>query len=230
MQQTVQRDGAGDASGTALAPSGTDACDAQHLGRLTITRKTGAEPFHTAGKSAGFDLLDYWQWSTSDLVSNVTRGRLAEYIVARALGVPVDGVRDEWAAYDLKTPSGTKVEVKSAAYVQSWFQRALSRVSFLVPKTLAWDAATNRQAKEACRHADVYVFALLAHRDKSTIDALNLDQWRFYALPTSALDARTRSQHSITIKSLEALAGSAVTFADLRRAVDGMVGRHAAQA
>ena len=53
--------------------------------RATIKRKTGGEVFHSNGRPMKFDLLEFWGWSTSDLVSNVTRGCLAEYIVARAL-------------------------------------------------------------------------------------------------------------------------------------------------
>src|SRR5512145_163164 len=107
------------------------------LGRLKIARRTGAERFRFKETALGFDLLGFWQWSTSDLVSNVTRGRLAEYIVARALGVDMDGVRDEWAAFDLVTPSGIKIEVKSAAFVQSWNQTKLSSVTFITPLTRA---------------------------------------------------------------------------------------------
>jgi hypothetical protein len=194
------------------------------LARLTTTRKTGAERFHRRGEDLGFNLLSFWQWSTSDLVSNISRGRLAEYLVARALGLATEGVRDDWAAFDLITPSGIKVEVKSAAYIQSWHQRVLSSVGFLVPKTLAWDAGTNLQARETCRQADVYVFALLAHVDKPTIDPLDLGQWRFYVLPTSVLNARTRSQHSITLKSVEGLAGPPVEYSLLREAVEKAAG------
>ena len=118
------------------------------------------------------------------------------------------------------SPSGIKVEVKSAAYLQSWHQRALSPVSFVVPKTLAWDPSTNRQQQVPCRQADVYVFALLAHADKATIDPQSLDQWRFYVIPTRLLDARTRSQYSITLKSLEALAGPGVDYSGIRDAVE----------
>jgi len=92
------------------------------LGRLTIMRKTGQEPFHSNGQALGFDLLSFWQWTTSDLVSNATRGILGEYIVAHALALAAADVREEWAAFDLQTPSGIKIEVKSAAYVQSWHQ------------------------------------------------------------------------------------------------------------
>lgn len=88
--------------------------------KLEITKKTGSERFHTGGSEVDFDVLDYWRWSSSDFVSNVTRGVLAEYIVARAVGVSTAEIRDEWAMYDLETPDGITIEVKSAAYVQSW--------------------------------------------------------------------------------------------------------------
>ena len=54
------------------------------LSPITPSRKTGSEPFHDGPKDAGFDLRSFWQWSVFDLVSNATRGILAEYIVARA--------------------------------------------------------------------------------------------------------------------------------------------------
>jgi hypothetical protein len=49
-------------------------------------------------------------------LGNANRGRLAEYIVARALGLGVGDVRNEWDVVDLVTSTGTKIEVKSAAY------------------------------------------------------------------------------------------------------------------
>lgn len=197
----------------------------EYLGRLTIMRKTGQEPFHSNGQALEVNLLGFWQWSASDLVSNVTRGRLAEYIVAQALGLATAGIRDEWAAFDLQTPSGIKIEVKSSAYVQSWHQEKLSQIMFVVPKTRTWDANTNVQSREARRQADVYVFALLAHTDKTTIDPLNVNQWQFYVLPTTALNARARSQHSITLKSLKRLCGGTVSFADLSMAIAKAAGK-----
>jgi hypothetical protein len=49
------------------------------LVRLKINRRSGAEPFHEAGHPASFDVLDFWRWSASDLVTNITRGVLAEH-------------------------------------------------------------------------------------------------------------------------------------------------------
>src|SRR3954463_8822598 len=88
---------------------------------LEVTRKTGDEPFHTAGKPTEHRLLNFWQWSASDLASNAWRGLLAEFLVAQALGVS-DGVRTEWDAVDIVLPSGRSIEVKSSAYVQTWAQ------------------------------------------------------------------------------------------------------------
>jgi hypothetical protein len=193
------------------------------LSRLKITRKTGKEQFLFNSRKTGIDLLSFWQWSVSDLVSNVTRGRLAEYIVARALGLAKGGIRDEWAAYDLETPSGIKIEVKSAAYIQSWNQKRLSLISFLTPKTRAWDPETNIQSKESKRQADIYVFAVLSHKDKATIDPLDLNQWDFYLLPTSILDTRKRSQHSISLKTLEEICPGSFKFDQLKKAI-GLMG------
>lgn len=190
------------------------------LQRHVASRRTGLENLHADGQDLPFNLLEFWQWSGSDLVSNVTRGRLAEFIVASALGIDVTGVRGEWDAFDLITREGLTIEVKSAAFVQSWDQVELSNIVWRTPRTRAWDAATNRQSTEERRQAEVYVFALLHHLNKKTIDPLNIGQWSFFVLPTQALDSRARSQHSITLPSLKTLAGLPVSFSGLSSAVD----------
>ena len=191
----------------------------EELGKVIPTRKSGGEPFHNAGETLPFDVLSFWQWCTSDLLSNATRGILAEYIVARALDARPAGVRDEWAAFDLLTGDGTKVEVKSAAYLQSWHQDKLSYICINISKTRAWDPNTNVYSNIAMRQADVYVFALLAHKEKQTVDPLDVAQWQFYVLPTRVLDERTRSQHSITLATLKRLAGEVVSYSELAKAV-----------
>lgn len=188
------------------------------LARMSASRKTGIEPLIAGGQRLGPTLADFWSWSMSDLVDNTARGVLAEFIVATALGIPTEGVRESWAPWDLTTLDGVRIEVKSAAYLQSWSQKELSKISFNTPKTLAWDADTALFADVAQRQAHVYVFALLTHTDKATLNALDLDQWEFYVLPTRVLDARTRSQHSITLRTLAGLSSN-VRFADLRTAV-----------
>jgi hypothetical protein len=81
------------------------------LSRPHPVRRLGNEPLHSNGRPLGLTLLDFWRWSSSDLVSNARRGVLAEFIVASALGITLNDVRDEWGAFDLTTPEGITVEV-----------------------------------------------------------------------------------------------------------------------
>lgn len=165
-------------------------------------------------------LLDFWQWSASDLVSNATRGLFAEYLVRQAVGADPAAVRQEWDAWDLTSPSGVRIEVKSAAYLQRWAQRRLSTIVFRTRPTYGWSADTGLAETERRWQADVWVFALLHHTDKATLDPLNVRQWSFHVLSTAALAARTRSQHSITLPSLLALCGAAVAYEELAAAVE----------
>ena len=110
--------------------------------------------------------------------------------------------------------------MKSCGYLQSWRQKKHSTITFSVRKARGWDAATGLMQTEPIRHADLYIFALLTHKAcKQTLNPLNLDQWSFYLVPTQKLNERTRSQHSITLKSLEALCADPVSFDGLKEAV-----------
>ena len=146
-------------------------------------------------------MLDFWKWSVSDVLSNATRGRLAEFKVAMATNIDISIARNEWSPYDLVTPNGIKLEIKSAAYLQSWYQKALSGISFSIKKARHWDSAINKISLIPQRHADVYVFCILKHQDKKSVDPLNLDHWEFYVLATTELNSYTRSRHSITLNS-----------------------------
>ena len=128
---------------------------------LDPVRRTGDEPFH-ADKPLGFNVLDFWRWSASDLVGNAMRGIVAEFLVASALGLG-DGVRVEWEAFDLKLPSGVKVEVKSAAYLQTWAHKKLSTITFGIRPTRILDLDAGTVSEESRRRAYVYVFCLLHH-------------------------------------------------------------------
>src|SRR5690606_38685474 len=91
---------------------------------IARARLTGDECF------VGLDatVRDFWSFAMSDLLMNNVRGYLAEFLVARAVGAT--GTRVEWDAYDVLTPEGIRVEVKSAGFLQAWAQRRLSRIAF----------------------------------------------------------------------------------------------------
>jgi len=175
------------------------------LDKLKATIKSGQESFTFNDEPIKFTLLDFWRWSVSDILSNATRGRLAEFIVATAASINTNEVRDEWGAFDLETAAGIKIEVKSAAYLQTWEQKQLSTISFSTKLSKPWDLEIDKRGSVAKRSADVYVFCLLHHDNKQTVDPLNLDHWEFYVLATEQLNGYKRSQHSITLRSLKGL-------------------------
>ncbi len=167
---------------------------------LQVARKTGDENFTASGNPLNLKLLDFWKWSVSDLVSNAARGILAEFLVTSALGCS-DGVRNEWDAFDILF-DGTKIEVKSAAYLQSWAHAKLSNITFTIRPTIAWDSQTNKIDSSPHRQADIYVFCLLKHQNKETLDPMNLDQWEFYVLSAKLLDEKLTMQKTISLTRL----------------------------
>jgi hypothetical protein len=189
------------------------------LTTVSPTRKTGVERFHVAGRATVFSVIEFWQWSASDLASNATRGILAEYIVARALDVNTP-TRTEWDAWDLETADGVKVEVKSAAYLQTWRQSQLSTISFGIQPTFGLTAEGKQISETRIRHADAYVFCLLRHTDKATLDPLDLDQWEFYVVATRLLDDEFPNQKSLALGRLQQLGIVPVAFDAIRAAVE----------
>ena len=83
------------------------------LPAIQATRKSGKECFEGIGGE--HTLQDFWAWAFSDLVSNTERGKLAEYLVAKAMGCGTQ-ISQTWESYDLLSPEGIKIEVKTSAY------------------------------------------------------------------------------------------------------------------
>ncbi|MDF7826719.1 hypothetical protein P4B35_22005 [Pontiellaceae bacterium B12227] len=183
-------------------------------------RKAGDELFHRNGTGLSNTLLSFWQWSSSELVGNALRGMLAEYIVAMDLGC-TDGVRQEWDAFDLETHDGIKVEVKSAAYLQSWKQSDYSKIQFSIAPTCGWDANTNTSSEQKVRQSDVYVFCLLKHKDKATVDPLNMEQWDFYVVPTTVLNMKLGQQKTLSLSRLLELEPAKVEHGAIGHAITG---------
>lgn len=88
--------------------------------------RSETEPLRLGTESLGTSLLDFWRWAYSDLLSNATRGVLAEFIVAKTLGCKTL-VREPWDASDLVTPDGIRVEIKTSADLQSWGTTGVSK-------------------------------------------------------------------------------------------------------
>ena len=92
--------------------------------------------------------------NVSDLLNNATCGRFAEFVVWTSIGLKPENLRGEWGAYDLTTENRIKIEVKSAAYIQSWNQKKYSTISFSIKSARYWNAGTNIQHGSPKRYAN----------------------------------------------------------------------------
>jgi hypothetical protein len=169
------------------------------LGSVKSEKKSYSKPILNCNKTR--TLLDFWQWAYSDLVGNTERGILAEYLVALACDIE-NSIRIGWDSFDLLVDNIIKVEVKSSAYLQSWKQTKFSKPIYGIAKTKAWDYVNNVYDNQIKRQADIYVFALLSHLDKETLNPLDLKQWEFYVLNTRAIDIRMNNNKTISLQRI----------------------------
>lgn len=178
---------------------------------------TGSEHFRCLEKLLNLTLLDFWRWSESDLLNSLTRTRLAQFIVASALGARAEGPRDERASLNLVTPDGIKVRVKSGAFLKSFHQRSLSKIAFNLE--VRPSHSEDGSPALAVHPTQVYVFALLDYVKRGTVDPLDLSEWRFFVPPTSKLEALMKKQHALTLPMLDQLSMGSVAYDDLSTAV-----------
>jgi len=158
----------------------------------------------------------FWTWAFSDLRSNATRGILAEFLVAWALGCR-GGLRSPWDDFDVLAPGGVRVEVKASGYLQSWTQKRPSRISFGRLTGRTWNSQTGAFGEVRELRADIYVFAVHTCQDADRYDALDLDAWRFFVLPRRRVELA--SARSISLATVKSLGADEVTFEQLRSSV-----------
>lgn len=181
---------------------------------IPAQRRSGKEPLIDAHGNTVSQLSAFWGWAYSDLVGNTERGALAEYIVACALGVQ-DNVRVNWDRYDLLSPEGIAIEVKSSGYIQTWAQEKPSSLIFGVQPTYGWDSQTNQYTTEKVRQSDIYVFCVHKHLEQESVNPLDLSQWDFYLLPTQTLNEAVGGQKTISLPSLLKIGAEKCAFENL---------------
>lgn len=188
--------------------------------------RNGDDPFHQDGESKGFSLCDYWRWMGSDLVMNIQRGVLAEYIVAKALDAEtLKWPRSPWEGNDVKLchRDGT-IEVKSAAHVQAWHRKNSK------PTPVSFNIDTKKYGSEGFKHGrsfyvSAFVFCVLGKPGLPLVypDPLDLSQWEFYVLMSEVLDDEVRDQKTIRLRPLRELVkrkGRKADFDGLLDAID----------
>jgi len=164
---------------------------------------------------------EYWSWAHSNILENTERGAFAEYLVAVALGI--DNVpRQNWLPYDLLYKKKVRIEVKSSAYLQSWYQKELSKIIFGISKTRSWNPKTNEVSQNMSRESDVYVFCVYKEKNEQDANVLNANMWEFYIVLTKTINNNLGDQKTIGLSSLKRYCES-ISFCNLKNAIDKLV-------
>jgi hypothetical protein len=194
--------------------------------RIQPTKLSGNETF-TATGSKQFTVLDFWRYSFSVLNDNILRGRLAEFLVEAALkDLPDVGVRTSWGDFDVEDFDGTKIEVKCSAYIQDYDQDDFSSIRFsgLKAKEVYYSGAVKPYSDlfELAYKADVYVLALQHHKEHSSFDILDMNQWSFYILTRSRIAQIASDSKSVSMGRLIEHDVVPVAFTDISATIRGM--------
>ncbi|WP_189361787.1 hypothetical protein [Algibacter mikhailovii] len=189
-----------------------------NLPEIISKRKNGTEKFQNENQNLNFKLSEFWSWNQSNLIENRTRGILAEFIVKKALEIDSEN-RIEWDNFDLITKKSKKLEIKSAAYIQSWEQKKYSEIKFGIAPTVGTKDNPNYDGIKR-RWTDFYVFCLLKNKDQKTLNPLDLSQWTFFVLETKILNEQKPEQKTIGINSLLELKPIECKFYELKKIID----------
>lgn len=160
------------------------------------------------------------KWCFGDLLSNSIRAKVAEFIVAKALGI-ANETQQGWDAFDLHY-MGSGIEVKSSAFLQSWEHAAPSKISFdIAPRARTWSIEKNAWVAhdQPQRAADIYVFCLFFEERREVADPLDTDQWTFYVLSRTTIDERWGMQKTLSHGPIKS-EFEAVSFKHIRAEVD----------
>ena len=194
-----------------------------------MQKLTGDEHFQYSGKDTDFNLSGFWRWYASDLLNHPVRGAIAEFVVAKALGLPTDD-KAGWKPYDLLY-RGKKIEIKSCARVSDSHGGKTVRIVFSIKKQLClWDEdvtdgyCTKEQLwKHHCHHSDYYIFCFLAEGDNNKANPMKLEQWEFYILPTAVIDEKLGDRKTIRIPLILSLGGVKCSWESLKDNVDALI-------
>lgn len=179
----------------------------------------GTEKFEFDGEELDYDFIDFWRFHYSNIYD--IQGRIAEFIVAKALGIHASQNDQYWTLWDL-TYRGLRIEVKETSYYHSFNQegKVSQQRSFGITKANgSYDPQISGNT-DFCRQNDVYVFCLNTGYTKEDSYPLNLNNWEFYIVPTSVINEKCGDNKTISLNRIKSLGYSATPYDKIRSTID----------
>ena len=182
----------------------------------------GNEKFESNNSKLDFDIKDFWKFQYSNIYS--LHGEMAEFVVARALGINEAHNSDYWTLWDI-TYDNMRIEVKATAYFHMWNTngKVSNRRAFSIAKANGSYDPEIAGNTELCRQNDVYVFCLINGETMETSNPLNLDNWEFYAVPTYFLNEHCGDNKTISIGRIRDFGFKPLRYDELKEEIDKVI-------
>ena len=183
---------------------------------------TGKEKFSSGGQELDFTLNDLWRFHYSNIYS--LHGEIAEFVVARALGITEAQNTAYWTLWDT-TYRGARIEVKATAYYHLWNTNgnvSKQRTFSIAAANGSYDPQKSGNS-EFCRQNDLYVFCLNNGTSKETSYPLNMDNWEFYVVPTKFLNKHCEKNKTISLGRIRSFGFSPIPYENLKTEIDKIV-------
>lgn len=184
---------------------------------------TGNEMFTFNEETAGFTLADFWQFEYSNVYN--LQEVIAEFIVAKALGMNEAHNVDYWTLYDIKYRN-QRIEVKQSSYYHPWNENGNISEHRTFGITKANSNYENSDTENNFeRQNDIYVFCLNTGRTKETAYPLNLNNWEFYIVPTDFINANCENNKTISLGRIRNFGFKALNFDEIKSEIDSIIDR-----
>ncbi len=185
---------------------------------------TGDERFTDNGEPLDLTVRDFWSFQFSNIFHDPDE--IAEFLVAKALGLTKPYNKSSWTPYDISYHE-KRIEVKETAYFHSFDEpgEVSLRRGFDIHKSNS-DAGGTGHEKRYERQNDLYVFCLLNGTTPEDAYPLEVSHWEFYVVPTAVINQECGDQKSVSLSRVQTFA-SPITYRELReeieKAIDEMV-------
>lgn len=182
----------------------------------------GDEKFLLEGQELDFDFSDFWKFQYSNIYS--LHGEIAEFIIARALGITEAQNSAYWTLWDVSY-RGTRIEVKATAYYHLWNDKSAiskQRTFGITKANGSYDSGVSGN-NEFCRQNDIYVFCLNTGETKEDSNPLNLDNWEFYIVPTSFINENCKDNKTISLGKIKSFGFKAKKYDQIKTEIDSII-------
>lgn len=173
-------------------------------------------------RSAGFEFSDFWKFHYSNIFD--LQGKIAEFIVSKALGIDHAQNDQYWTLWDISYRD-KRIEIKETSYYHSFNQEgkvSKQRTFGITMANGSYDPIKSGN-NDFCRQNDIYVFCLNTGETEESSYPLNLNNWEFYIVPTDVINEKCGSNKTVSLGRIKNLGFSAKRYNEIKSEIDRII-------